>query len=842
MAEPPLDLPQGMRGVALVETLIQDVRYAARVLWKSRGYSVAAIATLALGIGASTAIFTVVNGLLLRPLPVHEPDRLVSLREDDPQRPVPFLDTFFWDQIQQRPQLFEQVCAWMPGRFNLAERGQADYVQGIWASGGFFETLGVPAVLGRTFGPADDQIGGGPDGPVAVISYGYWQRRFGGAGDALGRTLTLDRMAYTIVGVTPPEFSGPMVGRSFDVALTSGVTRRASWLYILARLRPGQTPQSATTALRAVQSQIREAALPAVLADGGSASRYLRNPLSVNAASTGQSPLRDRYQRPLLAMFMLAGLVVLVACANVANLMLARATARRHELSVRRALGASRLRLARQVLVESLLLSGVGAALGLAFAGGFSRLLVRQVSTETSPMFLDLSLDWRVLGFAAAVAVGTALLFGLLPALRAARVQPSDALKEGGRNRAGDGRWGLSQLLIVGQVGLSVFLVVAAGLFVRTFATMATMDLGFDRGRTLIVSLNAQDARVLPPARPALYERMRQAAAAVPGVADAALLLSTPVSPDHWVANVRVVGQAPPAERVMGPFLNAVSPGYFPMFGVPILAGRAFNTGDRPNAPLVAVVNETFARLFTGGRNPVGETLSFGERQVFSPPFQIVGLAKDSRSATYFGLREGIPPTVYLSIAQMNPALANFTPPAEFRISVQAARGSAVALTRAVTSAIGQIEPDLRVTVRTAASYVDGTLATERLTATLSGLFGSLALLLAGVGIFGVTAYVVSRRQAEIGLRIALGASPAGVVQMVLQRIAILVVAGIVIGGAVSVWTSRFVAAMLFGFQPRDPATFAVAAIVLAAVALLAGWLPARRAARIDPAIVLRNE
>jgi len=830
------------RFVAALGDLHQDVRYAARVLWKSRGYSVAAIATLALGIGATTAIFTVVNSLLLRPLPVRESDRLVSVREDNPQRPVPFLDPFSWDQIQQRPQLFEQVCAWMPGRFNLAERGQADYVQGIWASGGFFQTLGVPAVLGRTFTPSDDQNGGGPDGPVAVVSYGYWQRRFGGAADVLGRSLTLDRKAYTIVGVTPPEFSGPMVGRSFDVALPAGVTRRASWLYILARLRPGQTPQSATVALRAEQAQIREAALPAVLAEGGNASRYLRNPLTADPASTGQSPLRDRYQRPLLAMFMLAGLVVLVACANVANLVLARAAARRHELSVRRALGASRLRLVRQVLVESLLLSGIGATLGLAFAGGFSRVLVRQVSTETSPLFLDLSLDWRVLGFTAAVAVGTALLFGLLPALRAARTQPSDALKEGGRNRAGDGRWGLNQLLIVGQVSLSVVLVVAAGLFVRTFAAMATMDLGFDRGRTLVVNLNAQDARVPPPARPALYERMRQATAAVPGVTDAVLLLSTPVSPDHWVLNVRVTAQAPPTERVMGPFLNAVSPSYFAMFGAPILAGRAFDDRDGQGTPLVAVVNETFARLFTGGRNPVGETLTFGERQSYSPPFQIVGLAGDSRSATYFGLREGIPPTVYLSIAQMNPAVANFTPPADFRIGIQAAQGSAVALTRAVTAAIGQIEPDLRVTVRTVASYVDGTMAAERLTAILAGLFGSLALLLAGVGIFGVTAYAVSRRRAEIGIRVALGASPAGVVRLVLQRTVILVVAGICIGGVVSAWTSRFVAAMLFGLQPRDPATFTVAAIVLAVVALLAGWLPARRAARIDPAVVLRNE
>ncbi len=304
--------------------------------------------------------------------------------------------------------------------------------------------------------------------------------------------------------------------------------------YVLGRLAPGQTPESATAALRAVQPQIREATLPAAVAAGFQASRWLTQPLSATSAATGTAtPLSDRFQRPLLAMLLLAGLVVLVACGNVANLVLARATARRHELSVRRALGASRARLARQVLVESLLLSGVGAGLGLAFAQVFCPFLVRQISTTTNPASLDLSLDWRVLAFTAGISVCTALLFGVVPALRAARVQPHDALKEGGRTRVGDQRWGANQALIVGQVGLSVVLVVAAGLFVRTFATMATMDLGFDRTRTVIVGLNLQDARVPPPARVALYERLRQAVASVPGVADAvrcARLRSAPIT------------------------------------------------------------------------------------------------------------------------------------------------------------------------------------------------------------------------------------------------------------------------------------------------------------------------
>jgi predicted permease len=643
-----------------------------------------------------------------------------------------------------------------------------------------------------------------------------------------------------------------MVGSSFDVAAPSGVVERAPGTtvitYILARLGPGQTPESASAALRAAQPQIREALLPSALALGWPDRDYLRRPLSVSAAASGQSAMRGRFERPLLAMLILAGLVLFIACVNVANLVLARAIARRHELSLRRALGGSRGRLARQVLVESLLVSGLGGALGLAFAGIFSRLLVRQVSTDTSPVFLDLSLDWRVVGFTALAAAGTALLFGLAPALRAANSEPSEAIKEGGRTRVGDRRWGLNQMLIVAQVAFSLVLVVAAGLLARTFSALATMDLGFDRAGVLIASLNAQDAQVPDFRRPQLYERVRAAVASVPGVAAATALRSAPVSPDHWVAHVRVIGQPPVTPRrlldigTMGPFLNAVSPDYFTTFGVPILVGRGFAEGDGPNAPLVAVVNESFARHLVGGRNPVGEVLDFGGGQTFSPRFQIIGLAKDAGSARYRQLRGTVPPTVYFCIGQMSPTITNFAPPAAFRIAARATQGPAGALTRNVADAIARVEPDLRVSFRTMAAYVDSTLMTERLAALLSGLFGSLALLLAAVGVFGVTSYTVGRRQAEIGLRIALGASPAGVVRTVVSRLVVLMAAGIVAGGAVSFWASRFVGALIFGLQPRDPTTFAGAALTLTAVVILAGWLPARRAAHIDPAVVLRNE
>ena len=835
------EVARDMWGWGWLERVLADVRYACRSLRHSRVYALTAIATLALGIGATTAIFTLVNSLLLRPLPVREPGRLVGIRSEGTG--PGWMTGLAWEQIRDRPQLFERACASQTARFNLADRGQADFVDGLFASGSLFDTLGVAAIVGRTFSTADDQRGGGPDGPVAVISHGYWQRRFGGAADAIGRRLTVNRATFTVVGVTPPAFFGPTVGRSFDVAVPLAFLETMLGMplpvAVMARLRPDQTPESATAALRAVQPQIRDATLAAAVAEGFSARNYLRVPLSVSAAEVGTSFQRDRFARPVLAMLILAALVLFIACANVANLVLGRATARRHEMSVRRALGASRVRLARQVLTESVLLSSVGAALGFLFARSFSRILVRQASTEVNPLFLDLSLDWRVLAFTAAAIVGTALLFGLVPAFRAARVQPNDALKEGGRGHAGERRWGLNQVLIAGQVAFSVVLVVAAGLFVRTFATLATMDVGFDRERTVILAMNTQDARVPAADRPSFYERVRQAVAAVPGATGAATLLSAPASQDHWMANVRVVGQAPRDTTSSGPFLNAVSPGYFDTFGAPILSGRGFDARDRQGAPLVAVVNETFARLFVAGRNPVGETLTFGQGQSYSPPFVIVGLAKDSGSAVNYALRNGIPATVYFSVQQMNAAVTNFAPPPSFRIGVRVANASTV---REVAKAVGRVQPELRIIARTVASNIDRNLVTERLTALLSGFFGLVALMLAGVGIFGVTAYGVTRRRPEIGIRIALGASTAGVVRTVLRSIVVVVAVGLAIGGAVSWWLSRLFAALLFGLEARDPATFAGAAVVLTTVALVAGWLPARRAAHIDPAIVLRNE
>jgi predicted permease len=818
---------------------MQDLRDAVRSLRATPLVSTVAVLSLALGIGANTAIFSIVDSLLLRALPVREPERLVMVSAGDQ---LQSWTNPIWEQIRDRPELFEGALAWGTTRFDLSQGGQTDLVNGVWASGSYFRVLGVPAILGRTFSEADDLRSGGPDGPVAVISYGFWQRRFGGAADAIGRAITLNRTAYTIVGITPREFFGTDVGRAFDVAVPLGTEvvmrgrehrldqRSYWWLTVLARRRPGQSVEAATAALRAARPGVREATLPQNWRDPES---YLKDSFSLVPAAAGDSFLRSRYQRPLLTLMIVVGLVLLIACANIANLLMARATARRHELSVRQALGASRWRLGRQLLAESLLLSGVGAALGLAFAMWGGRVLVRQLSTSTNAVFLDLSLDWRVLGFTAVAAVGTALLFGTAPALGATRVAPIDALKEQGRG-AGGGRMRLSGSLVVAQVALSLVLVFAAGLFVRTFSTLATLDSGFNAGPVLLVTMNAQSSGVVPAARATLFERARQAVAALPGVKSAALSAVTPVSGSRWQYSASVVGEALPPDDQRGVYVNPLSPGWFMTYGTALLAGRDFDDRDAPGARPVAIVNQAFARRFLNGANPIGRMVQEMRGGMEDPPpIEIVGLAAD---AVYSSLRDPVPPTLYLPLAQQ------LGGPSTTTLSVQSGLGASPALlTRSVADAIGRVDRDLALTFRPLADQVGAALTQERLVATLSGFFGGLALVLAGLGLYGVTAYAVHRRRGELGIRMALGAAPGGVVRLVLRRVAFLVGTGVLVGGAISWWAAPFVGTLLYGVDPRNPLIFTAAALMLAGIGALAGWAPARRAARIDPVDTLRE-
>lgn len=830
------ELTREVWGWGSVERLIQDVRYGCRALKATPIVSTVAILSLALGIGANTAIFSVLDTLLLRSLPVDAPRQLVLLGNETGRRT--HWTNPIWEQVRDRSELFDGAFAVSSTRFNLALRGESEFVDGLWASGEVFDVLGVPAILGRTFTEQDDRPGGGPDGPVAVISYGFWQRRFGGAADAIGRSLTVERVPFTIVGVAPPQFYGVDVGRTFDVALpigtvtlirgTRALERRSSWwLRIIIRLKPGQNAETGTALLRALQPQIREATMP-VDWHPAELEHFLRDAFRLEPAANGDSGLRERYRRPLMTTMVVVGLVLLIACANLANLHLARASARRQELSLRIALGASRPRILRQLLTESLLLSSAGALLGLVLAHWGSRLLVRQLSTATNTVFLDLSLDWRILGFTAAVAVATAVLFGTVPALRGTRLQPSDALKAQGRGVIGDGPLGPGHTLVVLQVALSLVLLVGAGLFIRTFSSLAGLNLGFDSRPILVAAVEIPSARIEPAKRPELFRQLLQAAAAIPGVSSAALSEVTPLSNNTW-NNLIELPDGPPmpaSERLT--YFNMLSGGWFQTYGMPMLAGRDFTSADTPGAPPVAIVNEAFAKRFTGGRNPVGTRV----RQPHNVDRQIVGYVRD---AVYESLRDPVPPTLYIPYGQETQL------PSSTSVSVRAAGGSPTLLTKPLAAALSQVHGDLIVTLRPLADRVEAAMTQERVVAALSAFFGALALLLAGLGLYGVTSYAVNRRRTEIGIRMALGASPGGVVVLVLRRAAILIGIGIIAGAAVSLWASRFVSPLLFGLQPRDPVTLVAATLLLVTIGVLASWLPARRASRIDPARVLRE-
>ena len=820
-----------------------DLRDAFRALKATPMVSIVAILSLSLGIGANTAIFSIINALMLRALPVNEPHRLVQVMAGANRTSW---SNPLWEQLRARDrEIFNGAFAYSAPRFNLASGGQAELVNGVMASGEYFDVLGVQAILGRTFTPADDVRGGGKDGPVAVISYAFWQRRFAGAADVVGKPLALDRIQFTIIGVTPPEFTGTDQGTRYDVAVPLGAEplirgskesamyqRTWWWLRIIARLKPGSSIDRAIAALRAIQPQMREATLPQNSRPENQA-RYLNEPFNMRSAANGPNGLGRQYRQPLLILMGVVALVLLIACANIANLLLARANARRHEFSVRVALGASRWRIARQLLAESTLVSSVGAMLGLAFAQWGASLLLHELSVQSTPIALDIGIDWRILAFTAGVAMTTTLLFGTVPALRGTRVQPNEALKQQGRSIAGESGFGFGSAMVVVQVALSLVLVIGAGLFMRTFASLAHVRLGFVPDPILIVSANAKRSAVAQEDRMRLFERLRQAALSTPGVQSAALQSITPLTNSEWNTLIENPRGLSLGENDRLVYVNAVSRGWFATFGTPILAGRDFTEGDDKSAPAVILVNETLVKKYFGGANPIGQSLrnvpSPGEH---SPELHIIGIVRDT---VYNSLRDAIPPTMYQHVAQTE------KPGPSFDIAVRAAGSSPALLTRSLANELSRVDGDVTLTFRPYKESIRAFTIQERVVAMLSGFFGLLALLLAGLGLYGVTSYAVNRRRTELGIRLALGAAPGGVVRLVLRGVATLVGAGVILGAGVSLWAARFVGTLVYGLPPRDPVTLAGAALVLGTIGALAGWLPARRASRIDPARVLRE-
>ena len=813
------------RGLPLIDHLRRDVSYATRALLRAPGFTAVAVATLALGIGANTALFSIFSSLILRPLPVRDPDSLALLAYGSWSYPI-------WEEIEARQELFDGAFAWSEERFDLSPSGQSDLVDGAFVSGGLFEVLGVTAARGRMITPADD-AGAATDGPVVVISDRLWRQHFAGASDVVGRLLSVQSVPFTIVGVMPAGFFGPDVGRMKDVMLPLaaeplilGAESRlasagSSWLQFMVRLKPGQSIELTNAALRASQSQIVE-----------TATWDIREPLTLVPAATGRSELRGRFETPLFAMLVAVGLVLLVACANIASLLLARALARRPELSVRLVLGSSRWHIAQLLFIESLIVAAAGAALGLVFASWSSALLVRQLSTWDTNVSLDLALDWRVLGFTAALACLSAITAGVAPVFGLRTVTPGETLKDTGRGIAGDRRFAVRSTLVVAQIAVSLALVVAAGLFLRTFASLNQLPLGFVSEPLLVAELNLQAGGGPPEERGARVERLRDAATAVPGVRSASVSAIRLLTGGGWSSGLMGVGDEPISRTGQDLWRDATTPGWFETMGIPLRSGRDFGAGDRAGSAPVAIVNEAFVRRFLPDEPPIGEHVRLGRDEVTR--FAIVGVVGD---AVYTTPRDGMLPTMYVPVAQQAPE--TFWP--TVLLTINAASGQRVALERDVAAALTEADPTVVFTFGTFDQLVEDTVTQERLIAMLSAFFGGLALLLAAVGLYGVVAHAVRVRQTEIGLRMALGAAPSGIVRFVFNRVGVLLAIGLALGLVGSLWGARFVQALLFQVDARDAATFVGAAAVLVAVGVVAAWVPARRAARLDPSAVLRE-
>jgi putative ABC transport system permease protein len=818
---------------------MHDVRLAIRSLIATPVITGVVVASLALGIGANTAIFSLVNALVLRALPVREPGQLFFVSIASKRTEFSYA-TFA--QIRDRVAELDGALGYTAccGKSIVNAAGVQQMADRQFVTGEFFQTLGIRAYRGRMLMPADDTAAPA-DGPVAVVSYRYWRDHLGARDAAIGAPLTIDGASMTIVGVAPPDFFGVEVGRSFDVLAPFHLSPRLTnspfdddtvWLNVVVRARPGVDAAAMTAALRAAQPTIRAAAMPKKFPSAA----FLRDPVTLESAATGVSSLRERFERPLAVLFVVVVLVLCVACANIGNLLLARGSARRHELSVRVALGASRWRLARQLLVESLVLACVGSAVGLLLARWATRLLLSQLSNPRAPIVLDAATDSRVLAFAMSAAVVTAALFGTAPALRAMAAAPIDALRVHGRSAVGGGAR-LSSALIVVEVALSLLLVVVGGLFVQSLERLARVPLGFEPDRTLVVSVTASTVQASD--RPALVNRLAKAVASVPGVQSVGGALNPPIIGEIGGADLVVgaPGSLPPPDAPRISRVDVITPGWFAAYGIPIDAGRDFDDRDLAGGPGAIIVNEAFVRRLFPGRQVLGMSLALAWRiERGDVPYgtrTIVGVVGDS---VYRAIREPVQPMIFLPLREREPLLQK-----DFYLGVRGAAASTALLERQVASAITASSADVAFSFERLAQQVDESLTDDRLIAVLSAFFGVLALILVAVGLYGVTAYAVAQRRTEIGIRMALGAKPTAIIRTVVAHVSTLVAIGVAAGVGVSVWAATLVRSLLYGLEPRDPATLIGAVVVLATVATLAGWLPSWRASRIDPAAVLRE-
>jgi predicted permease len=833
-------------------TLATDLRYAARMIRKAPAASAIAVLSLALGIGANTAIFSLVDTMLLKLLPVKTPDELFVLTSGRIERPNTSWSYPDYVAMRDRNTTLTGLAltsqGLMPIGMQAAPGDAPELMHALVVSGNYFQVLGVESAIGRLFTPEEDRAPGAS--PYVILNYEFWRSRFQGDPNVIGRVLRLNGYPMTIVGVTrsgfrstdvsvgpqayiPAMMRGEMIGSPFS----RWNNRNNSWLLPVARLRPGVAIPRAEGELSAIFKSQEEAER-----------RTAQDPRRVNTASAvrmvpaarGYSATRNRLGEPLLIVMVVVGVVLLIACANVANLMLARGAARQREIAVRLAVGASRGRLIGQLLTESLTLAVLGGFAGLAFAyAGVQSLLEFLPQTGFTKATLAVSPDWRLFGFTAAVSLLTGVLFGLVPALQSTRPSLTVALKEGSAG-AGTSRFGLRDALVVAQVALSLLLVIGAGLFVRSMDRLRTIDAGFRRDHSIVVNVDptrhGYDARRIR----AFYERILDMAQRTPGVQSASLARITPMSGSRTNGYIAVEGNpVPPEYREVDQ--NSVAPRFFETMGIPLLAGREFRTEDSPavsdaapaaNAgPRVTIVNESFVKRYLTGRNPIGQHIAFDERYDPARAFEVVGVVGDVR---YRGLREAPAPMAYTAVWRQRADSHALV----IRTSDQVA-GAIAAVRRQVAS----IDPAIPVlTVRKIEEYVDDNILVDRLLAMLSEVFGALALLLAAVGLYGVVSHAVTRRTREIGVRMALGAERGAVVWLVARYTGVLVLAGAALGIPAALGLSRFVKSFLFGIQSQDAVAIAGATVTLLIAAAIAAFVPARRATSLDPIVALRHE
>ncbi|MBI4624048.1 MAG: ABC transporter permease [Verrucomicrobia bacterium] len=843
-----------------LETLLHDLRYAVRQLRKTPGFTSVVILSLALGIGANTAIFSLVNEVLLKSLPVKNPDELVVFRHSGrimayaprwingngdhvvdsitkEHRNNAFSPVVF-ARLQEKSTALSDVFAFSPmAQLNAVIDDMPEIVPlGQIVSGNYYAGLGVPALLGRTLTPADDQPAATA---VAVISHRYWQRRFNREPAVVGKTIWLNTVPVTIVGVTPANFSGTLqVGEAPDFSVPLALAprlrpERASyferqqpsywWLRIIGRLQRGATREQVRAQLEGAFQQVVLEAFP---------NTDMPLPgLRVEPGDQGLDEARRTYRQSLLILTGLVGLVLTIACVNVTNLLLARAAARRKEIAVRLALGAGRGRVVRQLLTESLLLSLLGGGLGALFAWwGKDLLLALQPaalpSTSGSALVLDLAIDGRGLAFTIAVAIATGILFGLIPALRATRVDLNAEFQGGARTRGSVSRSRLAKSLMVAQVALSLVLLIGAGLFTRTLRNLQRVDAGFDRGQLLLFRLDAEAAGRDRMQTAALYREVRERVAALPGVRASTFSMYPLLASQKTGGGGSIFGykNGPGVAITIGGDITGVGPDFFKTIRIPVLLGREFDFRDTTRAAEVVVINQKLVRKVFGDENPIGKRTTFGE---------IVGVVAD---AHYDDLKNSVEPTAYVPFQQMRVLGGQ----GNFAVRTDVDSRAVLASVRGI---VRQIDPKLPLfDVRTQEEQVARLLQQERLFAQLAGFFGLLALGLVCVGLYGLMSYAVLQRTGEIGIRVALGALPRSVQWMILRESLALVCVGVVVGVAGAWAASRLIAKMLYGLSPTDPVTYGGVALLLIAVALLACLLPARRASKVDPMVALRCE